>query len=401
MAIRRCPYCKAIIDESQKYCNNCGTQLLFPEDENIEEDIKGEKIIDEDFRDEPEDGEDADEQVLEEEIDLEDVIDGEVDFPDEKREEPAQPIEDEGPAEPEPQEPEPREAAPLLEPEKSGAGEIAAAVQSAPGGDEIAKKIEEKPTPGEPDAPIEAEAKAEVGTDPAAREPKDTSARDEIARLIEAMEKKQRQAGLTEKEEKVISRLEDSGNLPPWADVARETGGSGPVEEDESEKEEEKVIGAGDTVDFEEEVMAHAEEMTAEEKPPTDQKTIGIPERITKTTSEIAPDRDEEIPGTAAAVEIMKDQEDIEEPNVEERESRLGFFGRLKAVVFDLIFIALVWLGTVWLASRLMAVPLTRLVAASAGPLAIFFLVLFVGYMFLFLFFLGETLGGRLASPRD
>ena len=49
MAIRRCPYCKAIIDESQKYCNNCGTQLLFPEDEEGEEPIKGEKILDEDF----------------------------------------------------------------------------------------------------------------------------------------------------------------------------------------------------------------------------------------------------------------------------------------------------------------------------------------------------------------
>jgi hypothetical protein len=46
MAIRRCPYCKAIIDESLEYCSNCGTQLLFPEDEAIEEDIPGEKIID-------------------------------------------------------------------------------------------------------------------------------------------------------------------------------------------------------------------------------------------------------------------------------------------------------------------------------------------------------------------
>jgi hypothetical protein len=46
MAIRRCPYCKAIIDESQKYYNNCGTQLLFPEDEFVEEDILGEKIVD-------------------------------------------------------------------------------------------------------------------------------------------------------------------------------------------------------------------------------------------------------------------------------------------------------------------------------------------------------------------
>lgn len=47
MAIKRCPYCKAIIDENAEYCSNCGTQLLFPEDEFIEEEIPGEKILDE------------------------------------------------------------------------------------------------------------------------------------------------------------------------------------------------------------------------------------------------------------------------------------------------------------------------------------------------------------------
>jgi hypothetical protein len=46
MAITRCPYCHAIIDENDKYCNNCGTQLLFTEDEDVEEEIPGEKIID-------------------------------------------------------------------------------------------------------------------------------------------------------------------------------------------------------------------------------------------------------------------------------------------------------------------------------------------------------------------
>ncbi len=44
MAIRRCPYCRAIIEEDDQYCKNCGTQLLFPEDEQIEEDIPGDKI---------------------------------------------------------------------------------------------------------------------------------------------------------------------------------------------------------------------------------------------------------------------------------------------------------------------------------------------------------------------
>lgn len=46
MAIIRCPYCHSIIDENDKYCNNCGTQLLFSEDESVEEEIPGEKIID-------------------------------------------------------------------------------------------------------------------------------------------------------------------------------------------------------------------------------------------------------------------------------------------------------------------------------------------------------------------
>jgi len=45
MAITRCPYCHAIIDENVKYCNNCGTQLLFADDEGVEEEIPGEKII--------------------------------------------------------------------------------------------------------------------------------------------------------------------------------------------------------------------------------------------------------------------------------------------------------------------------------------------------------------------
>jgi len=55
MAIIRCPYCHAIIDENDKYCNNCGTQLLFPEDDSVEEEIPGEKILDAEDDDEEKD----------------------------------------------------------------------------------------------------------------------------------------------------------------------------------------------------------------------------------------------------------------------------------------------------------------------------------------------------------
>jgi len=386
MAIRRCPYCKAIIDESQKYCNNCGTQLLFPEDENVEEDIKGEKIIDEDFRDE--EGGDEEEPVKEEEIDLEEVMDGQAEFPDERAEEEERPDEEEL-AEKEPEEPEAREIAPPLELEKSNIGGIAPGPEAITSGEE---EVEARPR--KPDAEIEAEGRAELSENREAQEPADTSAREEIARLVAAMDKKQRRVELTEEEVKIVERLEDSADLPPWANSARETAASGDLEENEGGKEEEKIVGAGDTVDFEEEVMTRAEKMTAE------RKTIGIPERLTRTPGEVAGER-EDVVAKDAAIEIPKDEERTEEPNVEESEIRLGFFGRLKATVFDLVFIVLVWLGTVWLASRLMDVPLPGLVAASAAPLAIFFLVLFFGYLFLFLFFLGETLGGRLVSPRN
>src|SRR3989304_36622 len=82
MAIRRCPYCKAIIDEQDKYCNNCGTQLLFPEDEFVEEEIPGDKIVDEDVAEkeeqkeeeeveEREEEKEEDEEEAEEELELE------------------------------------------------------------------------------------------------------------------------------------------------------------------------------------------------------------------------------------------------------------------------------------------------------------------------------------------
>jgi len=83
MAITRCPYCHAVIDENDKYCNNCGTQLLFPEDDEVDEEIPGEKIVDAEVEEkdytveEPEDekrtrpAEDAEEAIdeeLEEEV---------------------------------------------------------------------------------------------------------------------------------------------------------------------------------------------------------------------------------------------------------------------------------------------------------------------------------------------
>jgi len=48
MALKKCPFCQSIIDEKVQFCSACGTQLLFPEDEHIEEEIPGDKIVDDD-----------------------------------------------------------------------------------------------------------------------------------------------------------------------------------------------------------------------------------------------------------------------------------------------------------------------------------------------------------------
>jgi len=83
MAIKRCPYCRAIIDEKDQYCNNCGTQLLFPEDAVVEEDIKGEKIVDADVEEkdyeipEPRDATSGTGAVSEEEVLEEDEVEPE------------------------------------------------------------------------------------------------------------------------------------------------------------------------------------------------------------------------------------------------------------------------------------------------------------------------------------
>ena len=48
VALKKCPFCQSIIDEELEFCSACGTQLLFPEDDQIEEEIPGEKIKDRD-----------------------------------------------------------------------------------------------------------------------------------------------------------------------------------------------------------------------------------------------------------------------------------------------------------------------------------------------------------------
>jgi formate/nitrite transporter FocA (FNT family) len=65
------------------------------------------------------------------------------------------------------------------------------------------------------------------------------------------------------------------------------------------------------------------------------------------------------------------------------------------------VFVALFWAAAVGLGAMLMDAAAPDLVQAAVFPLGLLFAVLFAGYLFLFFFFLGETLGGRLLSRRD
>jgi len=456
MAIRRCPYCKAIIDESQKYCNNCGTQLLFPEDELAEEDIKGEKIVDEDFRDEEDEfakslepAEEEEEQK--EEIDLEKVVEGEESFPGEEEareeaeeavaeeeveEEAGEEAGEEAEIEAEAEEEEAREkdrkileekarreakvktkavAKPTVkaktggEEEKKEEKKIQAERKTRPIVKEIPKKFAKTPVFKEEeiqalavDEPSEEEEEAPEEEE--AKEPEDdrseAETREEIARLITALEKKQKKGVLSKQEEKIIAPLEESSDYPPWADIVSGTSSTEIVTEEAEEKAEEKSFVSGDTMDFEKEVMSRTG------KTSSSRSTIGIPETVTRDKSAFHFDKEEEEKEVQDIEEDAADKtgyefDELESQEFETPRIRLGFFRRLTAVIFDLIFISLLWLGAVWLASLLMAVPLKPLVVLVSIPLGLFYVVLLLGYFFLFLFFLGETLGGRLASPQS
>ncbi len=437
MAIRRCPYCKAIIDESQKYCNNCGTQLLFPSDEQDEEPIKGERIVDADFKDVDESDEEDDRLLAKdeadlEEIDLEQVLEGGGHFPDEARAKPKA-----------------SRAAPRTTPEPEQEPEPdAETVPSA--------KPSRRATPKPP--PRAAKKSAAMKTQ------QDT--KEEIARLIAVLEEKERKrtdpGGEAEipplPPEPAVVPMSDkpTGLGAAWAELLEKPPsvdldgapieipripdtspemdfGPGPRfdrpfrEEEDDDKDaaapedEDRVFeppasfAPGDTMDFQNEVMAHtpmgvpAPPVTPE-APPAEPTRMGIPERITR--EEIFQDRDEnETPpesvfdglklrpdaATAPTSELLEEEMD-EEPAPRRR---LGFFRKTAALLFDVVFIGAVWAATLWLAALLMGIAPAELVAASPVAAGILLAALLGGYFFLFLFFLGETLGDRMASRKS
>ena len=452
MAIRRCPYCKAIIEEGAEFCSNCGTQLLFPEDESIEEEIPGEKILDDDTDDEdiipPE--EVMDEGEFSEEIsnlpDSEEVDKSPPKKLDTEQED-APPEEESVQAEPEQEE----ESESLEDKEelKEDWSEIELEEEF------VTEDEEDLPTGEELEGPsLEGESIEPKDIEPPSdEEVKPQDSRDEILQM-EDLEKAVESDELEKQEiEKFIASIKkDRGediDLPPPPDSAEIE--KLPSEEMEAPQADEDELPVEEPVLDE---MPHEEEREEEQAPPSPGSSLFEKEEIKPPTDDMPPwaARIREEPPSSIPMEEEGEAEAREEPQpfesdkepfheetsgsariptldtgmglpegvtqkdlpfkveLEERfqeeekrerpKSPLRLSSWMKSRIFDVLFIAAVWLITVWITSYVMEVGLFRLISAAAVTLVLFYIILLVGYMFLFFFFLGETLGDHLFNPR-
>lgn len=444
MAITRCPYCHAIIDENDKYCNNCGTQLLFPEDEEIEEEIPGEKIIDAET--EEKDYEIGLEDLIEEEtVKAAGLDESEVSEKDEEREER--------------EEEESRDVIVLDEAELKEDIEESF-LMAAPGaretGPEQKEPAEEEPEPkpdeetrelriveADAEGPSEAPSEPPTGQEPMEETPPaagpvpptfDTVelegmgktvelGKDRIDGLLEAISERK-----TDEEPPRKETREPTGTLPPWANVMK----GAPAFSDVKDTDELD----GTKVEKEKGPWQVEEQEIFPRKKRSD-STIGFPERVTQAALPFAAAAEEEVreedegPAVEEAVveEVAEaeeeesrgflkarrrevpppgepDREFAEDAEAAEEEAEPDAFlpfnvsAFLKSKAFDVLFVGLFWLVALWLAAGAMGVSLFGILAAMSGSMLLLYAVFVLIYFFFFKFFLGETLGERLFRGR-
>jgi len=413
MAIKRCPYCRAIIDEKEQYCNNCGTQLLFPDDEDVAEEIPGEKIIDADVEEkdyeipepgteleEPEpdeedddagEGEESDESIRETSREDDEeviVIDEDENIPEERGGDRVR-ADDSG------------EQAPI--------GRASGGSDPRTGGiDEPAGEQAEEESAGTTPAAVGGEPETEP---PAPARPMtfDTGELDRIGRTAEIgkQEVDRFLDILKEKEEEsramnAVPGAADDG-LPPWANGMKN---QAEIPATEMNKE---------TMSDEDTATGEIEEPDVEDRdirpvPRVADSGIGLPEKVTQATLPFEPAASaaaraaaEREPAARRPWPVERtdvEKEEAEEPEERERPPfRLSVF--LKAKAFDALFVAVFWLISLWLAARAMDVTLFQMFGATSTNLFVYFGALLVLYFFLFYFFLGETLGDRLFRDSD
>ncbi|MGB9835152.1 MAG: hypothetical protein ACPLRX_00255 [Candidatus Saccharicenans sp.] len=521
MGIKRCPYCRALISEEDQYCRNCGTQLLFPEDEKLEEEIPGDKIIEVEEAEEAttrtgflsEEGEskarieeteeqtnswaELDEETFEEdeqdeqeeEIEEEQVIlvdeeefepTGETKMMDDSNKEERKKQKEKTPAEllfedvktpllfPEENLTSTAETeletgqssktqkesnitekveelekellnreADQVPPQQTRPGFVTMAVEGLKREIESHGVEEKKAEPGEKKGPgpvteliqeltfsPEEEAKKQTTASDEALKPSEAEenfptfstaeldnlgptvdlGRHQVEEFLELLENKEKQAGegLLQKDKDTAST--ETGDIPGWLkEVKNETLENLPMEE-------------GGTVAEIEMGEETTEEEWEEEKPVN--PTIGFPERLTRDSSEfdnLGQETAEELEMVeeeeeeTEISEIEASQEDVSAAEVSVSEaagyqgvetesiiSSLGFKNYIKAKIFDLLFVGLFWLISIWLAARSMDSTIFRLLEIASTGLLVYLLILIATYFFLFYFFIGETLGDRL-----
>ncbi|MGD9346811.1 MAG: hypothetical protein PVH84_13165 [Candidatus Aminicenantes bacterium] len=443
MAIRRCPYCKAIIDEGSEYCSNCGTQLIFPEDEFVEEEIPGEKIIDVNEGEEnPQDKNDLvkgrsratkgkrgkikAEEVSEEEKD--DVAETDSETAQDEISEPEVKAEAE-------QEPE-------LDAEIEQQTEPETELKPDPEGklddEEITQKEkEELPAYMQEETPVETPSeeglepredlaqKVEYDAEEGVEEEKspDESADFRTADLegmVDPAEKEKEEIekflnSLKEEREKTKKYYEETGELPPWAQSMREgTTAEATFDEDEEigeapiEHEESlKVEDGKDLPDFEESFEEErVEEPIDEESVEPDKEFLFEEEKAIEEEAVRGADTGMGLPEGLDQQNLPFGQGLFESTSPREKKRRLKkpdiqFSPWVKSRVFDVLIIVGVWLVAIWLASRVVGIGFFQMLTTATVQTLVFLLILLVIYFFLFLFFLGETLGDHLFSEES
>ena len=361
MTIKRCPYCRSIINEADRYCNSCGTQLLFPEDESIEEPIPGDRIVEAEEEASP-----KDDLVLE-------SIPAKPQK--EKRREPSAPLE-------------PDHRFLTRELPEMGRVEPPFAQEAKPVKSEAGRPAS-KPTAGDFEAGF----------------PTSTKEMEEIAKLLASLEKKEKPAP------------DISPPDVPSPDVPRSDVPSSPVEPAFQEKD----YGPPRREEGEkpkpsparQELPLWAERVKEGETPgfraPTGE---GISRDSGDFSFDLPSESAEAEPGESGQEESLPPADDFFSRRGEETERPIigyetrprrqrrkrGFLAGLKARIYDILFITLVWVLAVWAASRLLRTPLVDLALKYTLEVGIFYVILLVGYFALFLAFLGETLGDRIGS---
>lgn len=482
MAIRRCPYCRAIIEEGLEYCSNCGTQLLFPEDEFIEEDIPGEKIIDvdEDVKAAPKKkkvkprgpktkaAEDrSEEEKIEPRDDEEEKIETERAAEEEEarveeeerlaREEAGE--EEDFFAEEEPEEEllsEEEEDLVIKEPvevqREDLVPEEAEPVSAAEGESKDLPSVEERPASAEsleeekPEAEKEEADVSELGegwtveeveaeTEEPPEQPKKAFTTGDLEKIVDPAEREKveierflesirRDRGLKERsepqEEGTAVDGEKPDTVPPPQPEELEPGEEIPAEPTPpSEEIPEKPPTVEDKRDTGREAAAKipetgelppwASKMREEAQPdfPLTEEVQKPVEEAPKT-AELDTEEQLQTPETGMGIPETVDQQSLPfgaEAASERKAVRARAPSRssswLRPRIFDILFIALLWAVGIFIAARLVDVSLVRLVSVTTLTVVAFYLVLIVTYFFLFLFFLGETLGDRLFTHDD